>query len=303
MAKIDLEYCKMISNILLNGIEYFDVNRDVIRRQIPHYTFRHEFKDGFPAITMKKLFWNSVIGELIWFLQGNTDARWLSDRGINIWNKDALNHYNENSEIQLSLEEYMGEVKLHSVGYNYSYQYRKFDGFVDQIEKLVRGMKENIMSTYLLVTAWNPAQLNMTALAPCHYGYQIIGVPLENGEYGFELHWNQRSVDSFLGISFNIASYGLLALILEKLTEYKAVAIQGDLKCVHLYENQIEAATEMLKRNPNLYDACDVSVPIYLSSQNESLDWKLNKMEISDFVVTNYNSHEAMKVEMLSHKK
>ena len=304
MAKIDLEYCKIISNILLNGVEYVDKNRDVVRRQIPYYTFRHEFETGgFPAITMKELYWKGVIGELIWFLQGNTNARWLSDRGIHIWDKDALNYYNRLTGRELTMDQFNQDSMRHSVGRNYSFQYRRFNGQVDQIKKLVEGMIENIMSTYLIVTAWNPSDLDDTALAPCHYGYQIIGVPLDNGEFGFELHWKQRSVDGFLGMSFNIASYGLLALILEALTGYKAVAIQGDLKCVHLYENQIEAATEMLKRNPNQFDACQVSVPIYLSSPNETLDWKLDRLSIEDFTVSGYKSHEKMKVEMLAHKK
>lgn len=302
MAKVDLEFCKMISTIMLDGHNYVDKNRDVIRRQIPSYTLRHEFKDGFPAITVKQLYWKGVIGELIWFLKGDNNTKYLVDNGIHIWDKDALWFLNKPLQTDVTMEQFQEKFKFCSVGKNYSYQWRNFGGLFDQIHTLIRQMKANIMSTYLIVTAWNPLELDQTALAPCHYGFQIIGVPLEDGTFGFELHWHQRSVDAFLGSCFNIASYALLALILEAFTGYKAIAVQGDLKAVHLYENQIDAAKEMLKRNPNLYDECTVSTPIYLSSESMTIDQKLDRLSIEDFTIHGYGSHEKIKVEMLSKK-
>lgn len=302
MAIVDLEFCKMISTIMLDGHNYVDKNRDVIRRQIPSYTLRHEFKDGFPAITVKQLYWKGVIGELIWFLKGDTHTQYLVENGIHIWDKDALWFYNKSLSENINMEQFKENVVSCSVGKNYSYQWRNWNGYIDQIKDLIYKMQENIMSTYLIVTAWNPSELNLTALAPCHYGFQIIGVPLEDGTFGFELHWHQRSTDAFLGSCFNIASYALLALILEAMTGYKAIAVQGDLKAVHLYDNQIDAATEMLKRNPNLYDECTVSTPIYLSSDDMTIDRKLDRLAIEDFTVHGYGSHEKIKVEMLSKK-
>jgi len=303
MAKIDLEFCKLISTILTEGRDYIDKNRNITRKQIPSYTFRHEFKDGFPAITIKELFWKGVIGELLWFLKGDTNTKYLVDNGIHIWDKDALWYFNRpinSCSVDMDMAQFKDVIKFCSVGKNYSYQWRNFNGEVDQIEDLITRMRSNIMSTYLIVTAWNPSELNETALAPCHYGFQIIGVPLEDGTFGFELHWKQRSCDTFLGIPFNISSYAALAKILEMFTGYKAIAIQGDLKAVHLYENQFEVANELLKRDPNLYDKCELSVPTYLSSEFINVDTKISELNINDFQLIGYNSHDKLKVEMMS---
>ena len=304
MAKIDLEFCKLISTILTEGKDYIDKNRNVTRKQIPSYTFRHEFKDGFPAITVKELFWKGIIGELLWFLKGDTNTQYLVDNNIHIWDKDALWFYNKqiNGEFygNVSMEQYQTHIKSYSVGKNYSYQWRSFNGIIDQISNLINNMINNIMSTYLIVTAWNPSELSETALAPCHYGFQIIGVPLEDETFGFELHWKQRSCDTFLGIPFNISSYAALAKILEMFTGYKALAIQGDLKAVHLYENQFEVANELLKRDPNKFDKCELSVPVYLSSNILSINEKINTLNINDFQLIGYESYDKLKVEMMS---
>ena len=174
------------------------------------------------------------------------------------------------------------------------------------------------------------------ALPPCHYGFQILVRPLSIWErtnihndlgyknenkgkfhglylddrniprYGFELHWQQRSVDTFLGLPFNIASYATLALILEKITGYKALAIQGDLKKVHLYDNSLDAVKEQLSRNVDKYSKCELSFnckkgksnEITLQS-NESLDTIVNNLYIDGFKLENYESYPGIRVEML----
>jgi thymidylate synthase len=123
-----------------------------------------------------------------------------------------------------------------------------------------------------------------------------LGIP----EFGFELHWNQRSVDTFLGLPFNIASYGLLAKILEQVTGYKALAIEGTLKCVHFYDNQYEAVEELLKRDPNKHEACEVELS---EAIGEDLDEILHNYKISDFKLIGYKSDEEIKVEMLAPTK
>lgn len=297
MSYIDQEFQKLCKKIVNEGREYEDLSRSVKRLQIPSYTFRHEFKDGFPAITNKKLYWKGIVGELIWFLRGDNDVRYLNDNGIKIWNKDAYNWHKKFGGT-LSFEEFeaIGEG---SVGQNYSVQWRNFNGKTDQIKELISTMKSNIMNSRLKVNAWNPSETDLTALPPCHSEFQVIGVPLESGTFGFELHWNQRSVDTFLGLPFNIASYGLLAKILESITGYRALAIEGTLKCVHFYDNQYEAVKELLKRNPNTHGDCTVMVPLI---SGDDIDVIFNNYKISDFKLMGYTSDEEIKVEMLAPK-
>jgi len=197
MAKVDLEFQKLCRKILMDGKEYENKNRGVKRLQIPSYTFRHSFEDGFPAITNKRLYWKGIVGELIWFLRGDNDVTYLNENGIDIWNKDAYNWFTKGGG-KLSFETF-SKIGKGSVGQNYSVQWRNFGGEVDQVAELISGMKKDIMSSRLKVNAWNPSELNDTALPPCHSELQVIGVPLDDGEFGFELHWNQRSVDTFLG--------------------------------------------------------------------------------------------------------
>jgi thymidylate synthase len=282
MAKIDNTYKSICNEILSKGTVYINERRKINRLQIPSYTFRHEFKDGFPAITIKKLFYKSVVAELLWFLNGDNDIKFLNDNGVKIWNQDAYNFYKKHGG-ELSFEEFE-KIGVGSVGQNYSKQWTAYNGNVNQIENLIKDMQSDIMGGRLIVNAWNPSELNKTALPPCHTFFQIIGVPLQNNEYGFELHWHQRSVDTFLGLPFNIASYATLAKILEFKTGYKALAVQGDLKCVHFYDNQIDATFEMLK-SAKEFEKCELQI-------------NSNGTEIKDFELIGYKSDKAIKVKM-----
>jgi thymidylate synthase len=316
MATIDREFAELCKKILNEGKEYEDKRRDVKRLQIPSYTFRHEFKDGFPAITNKKLYWRGIVGELIWFLRGDNDVKYLNDNGIKIWNKDAYNWYKKITNLQNELyqqskemlsEEEFNKLGYGSVGQNYSVQWRNFGGKTDQIKKLVDDMRKDVMSSRLKVNAWNPCEVDMTALPPCHSEFQIIGVPLEDGKFGFELHWNQRSVDTFLGAPYNIASYGLLAKILESITGFKALAIEGTLKCVHFYDNQYEAARTLVSRNPDTHPNCELELrltdTIMADLSYRDVDSFFNEYEIKDFKLIGYTSDEEIKVEMLAPKE
>lgn len=302
MAKIDREFAALCSKILNEGKEYENKNRGVKRLQIPSYTFRHEFKDGFPAITNKKLYWKGIVGELIWFLRGDNDVKYLNENGIKIWNKDAYNWHKKTAENVLSEEEFY-KLGCGSVGQNYSAQWRRFNGKTDQIQDLINEMHKDIMSSRLKVNAWNPSEVDMTALPPCHSEFQIIGVPLEDGKFGFELHWNQRSCDVFLGIPFNIASYGLLAKIIEDLTGFKALAIEGTLKCVHFYDNQYEAVKQLLERNPDTHPNCELVMSKSDYARPVNVDTVFNNYSIKDFKLKGYTSDDEIKVEMLAPKE
>ena len=369
MSKIDKEFQNICNTILNEGREYENKNRGVKRLQIPSYTFKHAFKDGFPAITNKKLYWEGIVAELIWFLRGDNDVTYLNDNKVDIWNKDAYNWYkkelstiltedgeanmvdNGDGTFRLFTFEEFTKRGVGSVGQNYSKQWRAFNGEVDQITDLIKGMKKDIMSSRLKVEAWNPSEINKTALPPCHTGFQIVGVPLTTQErlditndrvglrratsvdfpseawqalpakldadgvpeFGFELHWNQRSVDTFLGLPFNIASYGLLAKILEELTGYPALGIEGTLKCVHFYDNQYDAVNELLTRDPDTHPNCSITmseeVKFAMQALNtvgitsKHMDEVLEEMEPQDFKLTGYSSDKAIKVEMLAPKE
>lgn len=310
MATIDQTFHDLCSRIFAEGREYENKNRGVKRLQIPSFTLRHSFEDGFPAITNKRLYWKGIVGELLWFLRGDNDVRWLNDNGIKIWNKDAYNWYLKemkkgNSAYIADFEEFE-KMGFGLVGQNYSVQWRNFNGKTDQILDLVNMMSKDIMSSRLKVNAWNPSEIFETALPPCHSEFQVIGVPLEDGTFGFELHWNQRSVDVFLGLPFNIASYGLLAKILEFITGYKALGIEGTLKCVHFYDNQYEAAKELLSRDPNTHPNCEVEInhtDISLISNRPLLDLILEAWKIEDFKLIGYTYDKPIKVEMLAPKE
>ena len=215
MAKIDKSYHKLINQILSDGFLYEDPNRKGVRRiQIPSYKFEHSFKDGFPAITTKKLYWKGIVGELIWFLRGDTNIKYLLDNKIHIWDKDAYNHFLKdkpeltkctspnkcinipfdiNNETHKDL--FLGNVLQGNDGFGglgkiYGGQWRNWTNFVgnngnalyynnvDQFQNLIQGLKDNPMSTQHIVTAWNPAELDKMALPPCHWSFEILVEPL-----------------------------------------------------------------------------------------------------------------------------
>jgi len=361
MVIVDKNYHNLLDKILQEGYTYEDPNRKGVNRiEIPSYTFRHEFKDGFPAITTKKLNYKSVVTELIWFLRGDTNIKYLVDNDCNIWNKDAYNYYlkrynSKKGEGLFTFEEFVNYIKnrdknhpvIGNLGPVYGVQWRKWDtkqsvvvghngsynefGTIikDQISNLIKGLKERPLATDHIVNAWNVGDLEDMALQPCHYGFQIVMRPLsiheratigrqtrdvftegvyksseeldEQGvvKYGFELHWDQRSVDTFLGLPFNIASYATLALILEKITGYKALAIQGDLKKVHLYDNSLDAVREQLSRDVDKYDKCELKMDTLTEVQFQSGIKYINEIEPGSFKLVNYESYPHIKCEML----
>jgi thymidylate synthase len=324
MSKIDKTYHQLLKTIMTDGYTYEDPNRkNVNRLEIPSYTFRHEFKDGFPAITTKKLHYKNVVTELIWFLRGDTNIKYLVDNGCNIWNKDAYNYSIENKKEQ-SIEDFIKGVKsgglIGNIGKGYGHQWRNFNG-VDQIQRLITNLKEKPLATDHIVNSWNVGDLPDMALPPCHYGFQIVVRPLYLSDfgklrfiydynnpikYGFELHWTQRSSDSFLGIPYNIASYATLALILEKITSYKALAIQGDLKKVHLYDNSLDAVKEQLSRDVDKYSNTELYMldEFHYMTNKElvgelPIDKIINELRPDMFKLNDYESYPVINVKML----
>jgi len=220
--------------------------------------------EGFPLLTTKKVAFKTMTTELLWFLKGDTNIKYLVDNGCNIWNGDAYKRYEKYAMANsygvdiLSMDEFINEIKTNDefakkwgeLGPIYGRMWRKFDedsyGGIDQIQNLIDDLKTNPDSRRLMVTAWHPGYNEHSVLPPCHYGFQCY---VKEGKY-LSLMWNQRSVDTFLGLPFNIASYGLLLEMLAKEVNMIPDQLIGNLGDVHLYLNHIEQAKEQIERRP-----------------------------------------------------
>lgn len=293
MAVFDKTYKDLIGTILKKGKLQNDPNRKGTQRlNIPSYTLRHENKDGFPTLTLRKVSTKLAWAELSFFLSGSTDIRELWKRGVNFWDKDTANFHGVSEQDFKKLKQWWKQKEevegmWYEMGRIYPYQYRSFAGEFDQIKYLVQELQENPLSSSLVVSAWNPDESHLMCLPPCHYGFQVIGQELKEG-YGFEVHWNQRSTDVFLGTAINTQYYHLLGMVLEKLTGHKFLAVQGDLKNVHLYDNSVQAAKALLLR-PD-----DLSPPkVEIIGEID-----FNNLKNEQLVVKDYQHHGELKVEM-----
>ena len=253
MNNLDLQYQHLLQDILLEGKEKTDRTgtgtKSVFGKQI-----RHKMSEGFPLLTTKKMAIKSIMTELKWFLKGDTNIRYLVQNGCNIWNGDAYKVYKRaydwDLDEYLSEKEFVDKIKTDEgfakvwgeLGPIYGKQWRNWDG-KDQIRELIKNIKENPTSRRLMVSAWNVGELDKVVLPPCHYGFQCY---VNDGK--LSLMWNQRSVDTFLGLPFNIASYGMLLLLLCEETNLEPGELIGNLGDTHLYLNHLEQAEEQRLR-------------------------------------------------------
>jgi thymidylate synthase len=356
MNNIDIQYQKLLQDILDNGIEKKDRTGtgtiSVFGRQI-----RHKMSEGFPLLTTKKMAFKTMVTELIWFLRGDTNIKYLVNNGCHIWNGDAHKRYMEVYEIEsresgnktylenlhmlsnLTIDEFIERIKTDDefakkwgeLGPIYGKQWRLWDRKttreekithpevynieVDQIQNLINDLRTNPDSRRLMVNAWNVGELDQMVLPPCHYGFQVYTRELsvvERMEYygkhymkkneskssydllkvdydglniptrAISLMWNQRSVDTFLGLPFNIASYGLLLMMLADEVNMVPDELIGNLGDVHLYSNHIEQAKEQITREPMKLPRVHVRDGIFCSS-------------IQDVILENYESHPTIK--------
>lgn len=359
MSKIDKTYHNLLEKILQEGYDYTDESRDVKCKQISSYELRHNLRtDGFPALTTKKLYWKGIVGELIWFLRGDINIKYLVDNNINFWNKDAYNYFKKQKYPissglnEFEIEDFILAIKnnnykeyaLGDLGPVYGHLWRNFNG-VDQVKELIKGLtSENPMTRRHIVTAWDPSKKDEQALPPCHWSWEIIPRPLNQDElerysnkseefldglyekcnenekvyleelsklsfkYTFDLKWHQRSVDTFLGLPFNIASYALLANIIGKITNMIPNELIGDLSNVHIYHPHIEAVKKQLSRDSDKFDKIEVKIKERfeydrLRLDRVSLDNLLSNIEIEDFILENYESYPTISAEMLAPNK
>jgi thymidylate synthase len=268
MNNIDKSYQNLLQDILDNGIQKGDRTGtgtiSVFGRQI-----RHKMSEGFPLLTTKKMAWKTMVTELLWFLRGDTNIKYLVDNGCHIWDGDAYKRYervwNWDLDEPLPMKDFIERIKTDDefakiwgeLGPIYGKQWRDWNG-INQIQNLINELKTNPDSRRLMVNAWNVGELNEMVLPPCHYGFQVYTRPSTRDEkivnpgkyHTISLMWNQRSVDTFLGLPFNIASYGLLLEMIADEVQMIPDELIGNLGDTHLYLNHIEQAKEQISRTP-----------------------------------------------------
>lgn len=311
MKHLDEKYQDILLDILHNGVEKEDRTGtgtlSVFGKQ-----FRHNMADGFPLLTTKKMAWKVMVTELLWFLRGDTNIKWLVENKCNIWNGDAYKKYadiecNPPHDHSLSKNEFIDKIKTDDdfanmwgeLGPIYGKQWRDWDGrqkrdgsydmSLDQIANLIFQLKRNPDSRRLMVSAWNVGELSEMTLPPCHYGFQCY---VREGKY-LSLMWNQRSVDTFLGLPFNIASYGLLLEILAKEVGMIPDQLIGNFGDVHLYSNHIEQAREQLTRVPFKLSTLVINDEFW--NPDTSFLSQIDHIQPDDFYIKKYESHARIK--------
>lgn len=222
------QYLELLRHIMDNGVDKGD-RTGTGTRSVFGYQMRFDLADGFPLLTTKKLHLKSIIHELLWFLKGDTNVKYLQDNGVRIWNEWA----DENGDL----------------GHVYGYQWRSWPdysgGFIDQITNAVETIKNNPDSRRIIVSAWNVADIDQMKLPPCHALFQFY---VADGKLSLQLY--QRSADCFLGVPFNIASYALLLMMVAQVTGLKPGEFIHTLGDAHIYNNHFEQVATQLERSP-----------------------------------------------------
>jgi thymidylate synthase len=349
MNSLDKQYIDLLKTILEHGVDKGD-RTGTGTKSIFGYTIRHNMSEGFPLLTTKKMPFKTIVTELLWFLQGNTNIKYLVDNNCHIWDGDAFKNYEKEwmkenppfagpyTDPCLSQEEFINKIKTDDefakkwgeLGPIYGKQWRAWkqkdvlewgykegEVLIDQISRLIYELINNPDSRRLMVNAWNVGELDQMVLPPCHYGFQVYTRELSEKErlqillpdvqeqvdaleaFGLtllmkkadekniptraiSLMWNQRSVDTFLGLPFNIASYGLLLMMIADEVRMVPDQLIGNLGDVHLYSNHIEQAKQQIEREPMKLPTVGVRDGIYCSSQY-------------DVLLFDYESHPAIK--------
>jgi thymidylate synthase len=344
MNSVDTQYKELLKHILSNGVKKQD-RTGTGTLSVFDYSMRFNMKEGFPLLTSKKMFTKGVIYELLWFLKGDTNIKYLLDNGVHIWDGDAFKKYHKTWEMDtwgvlepLSKESFIDKVKTDNkfaeqwgeLGPVYGKQWRKWGSTIDlhsigkgvkylvdgtdQIANLIKDLKTDPDSRRLMVNAWNVSEIEKMTLPPCHFGFQCFTYEMDseerikewcdslgkdisyandiNDEYldkinfpkrKLSLKWFQRSVDTFLGLPFNIASYGFLLHILAKevnMLPNELIFSGGD---VHIYSNHIEQVKQQIESKT-------YSLP-KLELEFESID----KLKFEDFKIKDYKSSEQIK--------
>ncbi len=290
------QYLDLLSTILEKGVVRGD-RTGTGTKGVFGYQMRFNLAEGFPLLTTKKVFLKGVIHELLWFLRGDTNIKYLVDNGVHIWDSDAFRYYNElcvkHGVLPVDLDTFLSAAGVESPieGYRfgdlnhvYGYQWRswpKANGeTIDQIARVIETLKTNPTSRRMIVSAWNVADVEDMALPPCHTMFQFF---VAEGKLSCQLY--QRSADTFLGVPFNIASYALLTMMIAKECGLELGDFVHTLGDAHLYLNHLEQANEQLSREPRALPR------MVLNPEVKSIfDYTYE-----DFTLEGYDPHPAIK--------
>jgi thymidylate synthase len=360
---LDSQYQQLLQDIIDFGVDKQD-RTGTGTKSIFGYTIHHNMSWGFPLLTTKKVPFKTMATELMWFLMGDTNIKYLVDNNCHIWDGDAYKNYCNLHPVQdklMNQEDFINTIKTNSnfaetygeLGPIYGKQWRSWKGFdlaswintdnmtdplvggrglfyqpneVDQIANLINELKTNPDSRRLMVSAWNVAELEDMVLPPCHYGFQVYTRELDYNEReqialqnpkvkelcdvngpmtpkgwddynvptrAISLMWNQRSVDVFLGLPFNIASYGLLLEMIAREVNMMPYHLIGHLGDTHLYSNHIEQAKEQISR-----ESKDLLPTLKMSSGHNfraALKGKVDEIDLNDFILLGYDPHPTIK--------
>ncbi len=260
------QYLELLNHILTTGTDKED-RTGTGTRSVFGYQMRFNLSEGFPLLTTKKLHLKSIIHELLWFLKGDTNVKYLQDNGVRIWNEWA----DENGDL----------------GHIYGYQWRSwpaYDGtFIDQISEAIDQIKNNPSSRRIIVSAWNVGDIPSMKLPPCHAFFQFY---VADGKLSLQLY--QRSADTFLGVPFNIASYALLLMMVAQVTGLEAGDFVHTMGDTHLYKNHFEQAQLQLTREPRKLPRMVINPEV-----KSIFDFKYE-----DFQLVDYDPHPHIKAEV-----
>lgn len=260
------QYLELLNHILTTGTDKED-RTGTGTRSVFGYQMRFNLSEGFPLLTTKKLHLKSIIHELLWFLKGDTNVKYLQDNGVRIWNEWA----DENGDL----------------GHIYGYQWRSwpaYDGtYIDQISDAIDQIKNNPSSRRIIVSAWNVGDIPSMKLPPCHAFFQFY---VADGKLSLQLY--QRSADTFLGVPFNIASYALLLMMVAQVTGLEAGDFVHTMGDTHLYKNHFEQAQLQLTREPRKLPRMVINPDV-----KSIFDFKYE-----DFQLVDYDPHPHIKAEV-----
>lgn len=281
------QYQDFLQHILDNGIEKRDRTGTGTISTFG-YQMRFDLSKGFPIVTTKKTHMKSVVHELLWFIAGDTNIKYLVDNGVRIWNEWPFANYAISSDykgetlkefIKLIEEDSKFAEKHGNLGPVYGAQWRNFNGF-DQLKWVVNEIRTNPNSRRLIVNSWNPPQISEMALPPCHMMFQFY---VNEGKLSLQLY--QRSADAFLGVPFNISSYSLLLELVAKVTNLRVGEFIHTIGDAHIYLDHMEQVKLQLSREPKKLPELQI---------NENIT-DIENFKYEDIVLVNYKSHPMIK--------
>lgn len=284
------QYLNILENILRQG-DLKDDRTGVGTLSLTGQKMEFDISQSFPILTTKKILWDKVLIELLWFISGSTDVNILKNQNVHFWNANTTRDFLDNRGLN--------NLREGDIGAGYGHQWRHFDAEykgcdedytnkgIDQLTTVINTLKNDPFSRRIFLSAWNPKQLNDMALPPCHLSFQCI-VTEKNNEKFLDLILYQRSGDMFLGVPFNITSYCALTYMLCHLTGMKPRKFIHFIGDAHIYKNHIEAVKIQLSRTPYEFPK--------LSFKRTIKD--IDDFKIDDFIIENYQHHPFIKAPM-----